>query len=285
MQLWRLSLMALLAFNCYVFGQSPLDPQGDEKDFLFLDSEEPEELTQSSFEDTHEMPENEQMQEPLQVDDEDLEKIIQELERNDNVEVQRTEKLPASLADDEGPIIVEPKREQEEPVTLREKGEEIAEEEELEFNGPQSQIVGFPEHEKTEDIVPLRSKRELVIPGEPFFIIRKADGEFILTGKYRPEVFTGKNLVFLNSCHDLDKVFYFRHTIDINGDSLYGKERYGYEAAELKFTLRNKGVWGNPTSIAPTSETLIREVDELFGAHRHGLGKHVIWVREVWVKA
>ena len=80
MQLMRLSLMALLVCNGYIYAQSPLDPQ-DEKDFLFLDTEEPDEASHESSE----VPSIDEKQAvmPVEVDDENLEKIIQELENNE----------------------------------------------------------------------------------------------------------------------------------------------------------------------------------------------------------
>ena len=41
---------------------------------------------------------------------------------------------------------------------------------------------------------------------------------------------------------------------------------------------------GNPASIAPTSDTPIRDLDVTYGDHRHYIGRNIVWVRESGVK-
>ena len=65
---------------------------------------------------------------------------------------------------------------------------------------------------------------------------------------------------------------------------LYGKNKYGYDAVELYFTMRNKGDWGNPASLGPTSGQTIKFGDIVGFDHRHFLGKHFFWIREIWFK-
>lgn len=277
-----LSLLLSCTFT-YIHTES-LDPYAadNEKDYLFLQDEEPI----ANQGDTQPIQEFEAPQELMSEDgeDENFELLLEdEPKKIEPIPAPVQEPLSPTIADEEGPVIIKD-RVEEINAQLEQKAEALEKEEEVEFNGPQGEME-FVEHEKQEDVIVPKTKRELVIPGPGFFSLKKADAEMVISGKYRPENFYGKNLTFLNNCNDLDKVFYFRHTLDINVDATYGKERFGYDAAQFKFTLRNKGIWGNTASIAPTSEATVREVDENFGAHRHGLGKHVIWIREAWLKA
>ena len=49
-------------------------------------------------------------------------------------------------------------------------------------------------------------------------------------------------------------------------------------------TVRNKGVWGDPESIASTTTQTIKELDSVFGEHRHGIPRHILWIRELWAQ-
>lgn len=118
----------------------------------------------------------------------------------------------------------------------------------------------------------------------PSFTIRKKLGDFTLSGRFRPETFYSKNTTLLNDCAPLDRAFYVRHTIDINGNVTCRQCAEGDDAAQIKFTLRNKGTWGNPASIAPTNDASFKDIDATIGSHRHSLGRHVVWIRELWLK-
>jgi hypothetical protein len=135
----------------------------------------------------------------------------------------------------------------------------------------------FFEHEKIEDVTSEQIKK-------PNFSFTKKNGEMTISGKYRPEVFGGKNLTFLNANNCFDRLFFFRHTLDLNLDIHCGAHWCTSDAAQLKFTLRNKGNWGDAATIAPTSDSSVRLGDAIFGSHSHSLGKHVIWIREAWLK-
>ena len=56
-----------------------------------------------------------------------------------------------------------------------------------------------------------------------------------------------------------------------------------YDLAYFKMTIRNRGIWGDPESIASTTLSPIRELDAVFGEHRHGLPRHILWIRELWI--
>lgn len=108
--------------------------------------------------------------------------------------------------------------------------------------------------------------------------------EFRTQIKFKPESFYLKNSNLLNSLNRSDKIIVSRHTIDFNFDLLYGKKYYGYDVSEFFLTFRNKGVWGNPESIAQTSETNLKILEATFGEHKHFITRHIIWIREIWLK-
>ena len=49
-------------------------------------------------------------------------------------------------------------------------------------------------------------------------------------------------------------------------------------------TVRNKGVWGDPESIASTTTSSVNEFGTSFGNHSHGIPLHFLWIRELWVQ-
>ena len=109
-----------------------------------------------------------------------------------------------------------------------------------------------------------------------------------LGGKLRMENFFAKNVGLLNNNNSdklrLDLVYYSQHTLDLNMDLLYGQNKFGYNAIEFYFNIRNKGRWGHPESLAPTSDATVKLQDVVTGRHRHFLGKHIFWIREIWFK-
>ncbi len=99
-----------------------------------------------------------------------------------------------------------------------------------------------------------------------------------------PEFFYGKNLRLLNDANPTDRVVFFRHTIDFNTEYWYGKPSLDYDLVYVKMTIRNRGIWGDPESIASTTLSPIKELDAVFGEHRHALPRHVLWIRELWIQ-
>ena len=112
-----------------------------------------------------------------------------------------------------------------------------------------------------------------------------SDFEYILSGNFRPESFYGKNISLLNNNNcDLDKVLYSRHTLDVNLGVLYGKETFGFPVSEMKLSIRNRGVWGNPGSISRTTSATTKVVDSVGRSHSHSIPRHIFWMREGWLK-
>jgi len=110
------------------------------------------------------------------------------------------------------------------------------------------------------------------------------DYEYAFSGKFRPESFYAKNFSLLNNSIDADQVWYARHILDMDLDVLYGRQSYGEPVAEFYFTLRNKAVWGDPSSIASTTETEIKILDAVGKGHKHDIPRHFFWMREGWLR-
>lgn len=110
------------------------------------------------------------------------------------------------------------------------------------------------------------------------------DLEFIFSGIFKPETFYGKNVNWLNNDNDFDKMYFSRHALDLTLDVLYGNKTYGEKVLEFLFQLRNKGIWGNPESIASTTFSDIKVLDAIKGTHKHGFPRHVFWIRQLWLQ-
>lgn len=111
-------------------------------------------------------------------------------------------------------------------------------------------------------------------------------GDFKLkfSGKFRPETFFGKNVALLNNNNDGDKIWYARHTLDLNLDVEYGKNTYDREVARFHFDMRNKGVWGNAASLLPTTDASPKIADAITGTHNHAIPRHLFWMRSGWLR-
>lgn len=110
------------------------------------------------------------------------------------------------------------------------------------------------------------------------------DLEFICSGVFKPETFYGKNVNWLNNANDFDKMYFSRHALDLMVDVLYGAKTYDTKVLEFLFQVRNKGVWGNPESIASTTFADIKILNAIRGSHKHGFPRHIFWIRQLWLQ-
>ncbi|MEX0849605.1 MAG: hypothetical protein WD055_05220 [Candidatus Dependentiae bacterium] len=122
---------------------------------------------------------------------------------------------------------------------------------------------------------PLLSLGSLFQPTEDF--------SFFFSGKYRPETFYARNANLLNDNNSEDKFYFSRHTLDITFDTLYGQGTYGRNVAEMKATLRNRAVWGDPASVSPVTPASIVDLDAKGLTHTHYLPRNILWIREFWL--
>jgi hypothetical protein len=139
-----------------------------------------------------------------------------------------------------------------------------------------SQAVSLKMNDKVE-------KQEL--PKKVSLIVKPGDSEFKFEVRLRlPEFFFGKNLRLLNDDNPSDRVLYFRHIVDCITQYRYGPPRCSYDIVFAKMTIRNKGVWGDPESIASTTSAGVNEFGTFFGEHGHGIPLHFLWIRELWIQ-
>ena len=110
------------------------------------------------------------------------------------------------------------------------------------------------------------------------------DLEFIFSGVFKPETFYGKNINWLNNDNDFDKTYFSRHTLDLMFNVLYGAKTYTQNVLEFLCQVRNKGIWGNPESIASTTFADIKVLDAIRGTHKHGFPRHIFWIRQLWLQ-
>ena len=118
---------------------------------------------------------------------------------------------------------------------------------------------------------------------------QNSDIEFILSGRYKPEMFWGNNISLLNSDNrvndrPIDRIIFFRHTFDIASDVVYGKKQYDKPIMEFLFSIRNKATWGNPESIINTTYSTIKLTDAVTAPHNHSIPRNLFWMREVWLR-
>lgn len=108
------------------------------------------------------------------------------------------------------------------------------------------------------------------------------DFEYVFSGMFKPEMFYGRNFSLLNNNNKWDKVWFMRHTIDLSLGIGYGKQTYCDSVLDFFMTIRDRGIWGNPTSIAFTTDAEVKLTDALLPGHRHAIPRHIFWIREIW---
>lgn len=118
------------------------------------------------------------------------------------------------------------------------------------------------------------------------FRLEAGNSSLELGGKLVIENFFGKNNVLLNDINGgLDKVIVpAKHTLDLTGQYVLNKPDCTCDLLKIKTTIRNKGIWGAPESIASTDANTIKDVDVVFGNHYHTINRHIFWIREMWLE-
>jgi hypothetical protein len=114
-----------------------------------------------------------------------------------------------------------------------------------------------------------------VYPSPAVISWKSGDKNIVITLKNRIEGFFGRGLQTLNRVRD--DVLYIQDTWDFKIDTKLGT------MVSTKMALRNKSRWGEPTSIAKTTETLTPIVESLGKPHKHSLAKQFFWMREGWL--
>lgn len=112
----------------------------------------------------------------------------------------------------------------------------------------------------------------------------ESDIEVDFWGFFKPEFFYGDRFIFLNKNVPQDKSFYFRHTNDYFLDCVYGKQKFGCPVAEFKTSVRNRAVWGSPSSIAQTLSAESPLLNANIKDHNHAFPRLLFWMREAWLQ-
>lgn len=132
----------------------------------------------------------------------------------------------------------------------------------------------------------LKEDNSIVIPKKlPMVFPLGTESEIRAWTKLRlPEFFYGKNLRFINNDNPTDRVFYFRHVIDLNLEYKFINKDKNYDIVFAKANIRDKGVWGDPESIAFVTANTIKLLDSVVGDHSHAIPRHIFWMRELWME-
>ncbi len=120
--------------------------------------------------------------------------------------------------------------------------------------------------------------------GQPICTKEPLDIEYFFSGALKEDMFYGKNISLLNSCNAFDNVWFMRHTLDYTLNVVQGLKTCGHPLAEFMFSVRNKGVWGNPSTLAQMSNASIKIGDIVTGEHSHYYPRHIFWMREAWLR-
>ncbi len=110
------------------------------------------------------------------------------------------------------------------------------------------------------------------------------DIDYFFSGILKEDGFFGKNINMLNSCNEFDTVWFMRHTLDYILNVAQGRQKCGHPVAEFMFSVRNKGVWGNPGTLAQMNKAKVKIGDLETGEHSHFFPRHIFWMREGWLR-
>lgn len=116
--------------------------------------------------------------------------------------------------------------------------------------------------------------------------LKGAFGDVTLEGalRFRIESFYGQGLQFFNN-DPLDQIVIpAKHTIDGSLALGIGKPSRGFDIVRLKTTVRTRGTWGAPESIASTGPAPLKDNDAVFGVHTHPINRFILWMRELWME-
>ncbi len=118
---------------------------------------------------------------------------------------------------------------------------------------------------------------------------KNGDGEFKIGGDATVENFYHRNAFLLNDKLP-DENFYFRHTLDLNFDYVYGQKKFNHKAVEAYLNLRHRGIWGRSQSYADrdsvfSDKATVSIADARTGGHTHASGRVLPWISEAWLQA
>lgn len=124
---------------------------------------------------------------------------------------------------------------------------------------------------------------------KPNIYFKNGNGEFVIGGDAKIENYFLKNAFMLNDKLP-DENCYFKHTLDLNFDYVFGMEKFNHKAVEAYLNLRHSAAWGRAQSYADrnsaTSDaTSVQIADASTGTHTHYSGRSLPWISEAWLQA
>lgn len=123
----------------------------------------------------------------------------------------------------------------------------------------------------------------MLVPASSISLTKNLDVDWVFSGAFRPDTFYGRNIGLLNNNNENDQIWYARHVLDLKFDLTCGQKTYACDVANFRIVARNKGVWGNPGSIASTLDVETKTLNAVGGSHKHGIPRHFFWIRECWL--
>lgn len=142
------------------------------------------------------------------------------------------------------------------------------------------------EHLENEGIVPEEAPAGPSIPlaKKESLKFQFGDSSFELIPKVRMEAFIARNTALFNNDNPTDRILIpGKFTLDFISIYKYGQQTFGHDAIRFRATIRTKGTFGDPDSIASTAEATIKDLETVVGSHSHPLARYFCWVREAWI--
>lgn len=111
----------------------------------------------------------------------------------------------------------------------------------------------------------------------------KGDLAVTFGGKLKMEYDTYFNPVYLNS-NTPDDFGFFKQTLDLNIDAVFGEQKYGHKALEAYLDLRSKSKWGVVGAYKSTTATEVKLSDISLGEHDHKASRPNPWFKDAWLQ-
>lgn len=111
----------------------------------------------------------------------------------------------------------------------------------------------------------------------------KDDLEVTFGGKLKTEYDAYINNFYLNK-NTPDDISYFKETVDLTLDAVFGEKKYGHRAVEAYTCLRMKNKWGVVGAYKSTTETEVTLSDISLGEHSHYASRPNPWFKDAWLQ-
>ena len=113
---------------------------------------------------------------------------------------------------------------------------------------------------------------------------QSGDSTLEVATRFRIESFFGRGLQDFQLSPLDETVIPAKHTIDFAISYALGKPTFDFDIFKIKSTIRTRGTWGAPDTIASTGPTALKDLDYLFDVHTHPINRFILWMRELWME-